>query len=126
MGMHKAFSGERGKWRYLSKARDALAGSHLYNDSFTRSHYAVSGAEVVKERQAIAAPLNVDDFHAYDVPEVSSFSPLKRVVKGHCSRRPWRESRHTTLEKVKCKCTREEEEGHHYPADLASGLTPCP
>src|SRR5260370_6841506 len=68
--MRKAFSGERGKWRYLSKARDALAGYHLYNDSFTRSHYVVSGAEVLKERQAIAAPLNVDDFHVSNVPEV--------------------------------------------------------
>ena len=68
--MHKAFSGERGKWRYLSKARDALAGYHLYNDSFTRSHYAVSSAEAVKERQAIAAPLDVDNSHAYDVPEI--------------------------------------------------------
>src|SRR5438132_5677247 len=36
-----------------------------------------------------------------------SFSTLKRVVKGHCSCRPLRESIHTTPETVKCKCIRE-------------------
>src|SRR5213078_1455011 len=59
-----------GKWRYFSKARDSLAGKHLYHDSFTCGHYAVSGAEAVKERQAIAAPLNVDNLHVYSVSEV--------------------------------------------------------
>src|SRR5206468_12534224 len=34
----------------------------------------------------------------------ASFSPLKRVVKGHCSCRPLRERIHTTPEKVKGKC----------------------
>src|SRR5207245_7590897 len=36
----------------------------------------------------------------------TNFSTLKRVVKGQCSCRPLRESRHTKLEKVKCKCTK--------------------
>src|SRR2546425_11002884 len=37
----------------------------------------------------------------------TSFSTLKRVVKGQCSCRPLREGIHTKPEKVKCKCTRE-------------------
>src|SRR5205823_13476011 len=37
---------------------------------------------------------------------LAGFSTLKRVVKGHCSCRPWRERIHTKPEKVKCKCTR--------------------
>src|SRR5437763_10276974 len=38
--------------------------------------------------------------------ECHNFSTLKRVVKGQCSCRPWRESIHTKPEKVKCKCTK--------------------
>src|SRR5579884_3884336 len=37
---------------------------------------------------------------------MTSFSTLKRVVKGPCSCRPQRESIHIKPEKVKCKCTR--------------------
>src|SRR5438270_10770240 len=37
---------------------------------------------------------------------LTSFSTLKRVVKGQCSCRPWRESIHTKPEKVKCKSLR--------------------
>ena len=38
---------------------------------------------------------------------ILNFSPLKRVVKGHCSCRPLRESIHTQPEKVKCKCIKD-------------------
>ena len=39
---------------------------------------------------------------------IANFSPLKRVVKGHCSCRPLRKSIHTTPETVKCKCTKDD------------------
>jgi hypothetical protein len=38
---------------------------------------------------------------------LSTFGTLRRVVKGHCSCRPWRKRIHTKPEKVKCKCTTE-------------------
>jgi len=36
-----------------------------------------------------------------------NFSTLKRVVKGHCTCRPLRESIDTKPKKVKCKCIEE-------------------
>ena len=52
-----------------------------------------------------------------------NFSPLKRVVKGHCSRHLRRGSIPTKPEKVKCKCTRASEQERKECDEDAAGYT---
>src|SRR6266566_3415653 len=71
-GISNASSTEGGKRRYLSDTMDFPVGSHLHNHPLTSSHYAVGRAEAVKERQAIVVPLDVNDFHADNIPKASA------------------------------------------------------
>ena len=81
--------------RHVERSFKRPVGADLYRvDEFAHARHA---NEILSWRaQAYEASL-----------ALSNFSPLKRVVKGHCSCRPLRERIHTTPEKVKGQCTKE-------------------
>src|SRR5216684_1188369 len=62
-GICEASSTESRKRRYFPNTHNAALAGHLHNDPLARSHHAVSRAKAVYKRQAIAAPLNVNDSH---------------------------------------------------------------